>query len=82
MAPAELDGRSAQEIRLIANEIYARAGYTFRKPEYAQYFAQFGWYHPTVPVGQFDDSMLPAAGKANVDMIQAYEKAHGINQNI
>ena len=78
MEYSELDGRSEQEIRLIANEIYARNGYTFRNQEYAEYFSQFAWYSPTVPVGEFSDSMLNDVERANVNMIAQYEADHGM----
>ena len=79
---ADLDGRTAREIRLIANEIYARNGYTFKKQEYTDYFSQFSWYVPTVPAGAFDDSMLSPTEKANVDLVQQYELEHNINQGL
>ena len=78
MEYSELDGRSEQEIRLIANEIYARNGYTFRNQDYAAYFSQFAWYSPTVPVGEFSDSMLNDVERANINMIAQYEADHGM----
>lgn len=77
MDPSELDGRSPEEIRLIANEIYARFGYTFQNEYYAEYFSQFDWYTPSVPAGQFSEDMLSAEAQENLDMIARYEEEHG-----
>ena len=76
---SELEGRSAREIRLMVNEIYARNGYTFINQEYAEYFSQFSWYTPSVPAGQFSEDMLNDIERQNVAMISNYEKAHNLN---
>jgi len=77
MDPSELDGRSPEEIRLIANEIYARFGYTFQNEYYAGYFSQFDWYTPSVPAGQFSEDMLSAEAQENLEIIARYEEEHG-----
>lgn len=77
MDPSELDGRSPEEIRLIANEIYARFGYTFQNEYYAEYFSQFDWYTPSVPAGQFSEDMLSAEAQENLEIIARYEEEHG-----
>ena len=78
MEYSELDGRSEQEIRLIANEIYARNGYIFHTQEYAEYFSQFEWYNPTIPDVDVVDSMLNDVERANINMIAQYEADHGM----
>ena len=79
LSESELEGRSAREIRLMVNEIYARNGYTFNNPEYAEYFSQFSWYHPTVPAGEFSEDMLNDVERQNINMISNYEKSHNLN---
>ena len=77
MDPSELDGRSPEEIRLIANEIYARYGCSFENEAYADYFGQFDWYDPIYDPGDFPDEILSDAAQANLDMIAEYEAQHG-----
>ena len=79
LSESELEGRSAREIRLMVNEIYARNGYTFNNQEYAEYFSQFSWYHPSVPAGQFSEDMLNDIERQNINMISNYEKSHNLN---
>ena len=79
LSESELEGRSAREIRLMVNEIYARNGYTFNNQEYAEYFSQFSWYHPTVPAGEFSEDMLNDVERQNINMISSYEKSHNLN---
>src|SRR5262249_1143932 len=43
---ADLDGRSADELRLMRNTIFARAGRTFDDPALRDYFARQPWYRP------------------------------------
>ena len=77
MDSSELDGLDAYTIRLIANEIYARHGYTFRNEEYLNYFSQKSWYQPTISADDFSDDMLNSVEQANVTMIYNYEIEHG-----
>ena len=77
MDPSELDGLSSDEIRLIANEIYARYGYAFRSEEIADYFGQFDWYDPIYDPEDFPDDIMSEAAQANLNMIAEYEAEHG-----
>ena len=77
MDPSELDGLSSDEIRLIANEIYARYGYAFRSEEIADYFGQFDWYDPIYDAEDFPDDIMSEAAQANLNMIAEYEAEHG-----
>ena len=77
MDPSELDGLSSDEIRLIANEIYARYGYAFRTEEIADYFGQFDWYDPIYDPEEFPDDIMSEAAQANLNMIAEYEAEHG-----
>ncbi|MDO4805420.1 MAG: YARHG domain-containing protein [Lachnospiraceae bacterium] len=77
MDPSELDGRSPEEIRLIANEIYARYGYIFRNGWYVDYFGKYDWYDPTVSPEDFSEDDMSEAAQANITMIAEYEAEHG-----
>ena len=79
LSESELEGRSAREIRLMVNEIYARNGYIFNNQEYAEYFSQFSWYHPSVPASEFSEDMLNDVERQNINMISSYEKSHNLN---
>ena len=41
-----LHEKSADELRLLRNEIFARYGYAFSSPELQQHFEQTDWYEP------------------------------------
>lgn len=71
---ADLAGRSQQEVTLIRNEIYARHGYIFKSQDIQNYFAEKSWYYPNQ---YFDESLLNAVEKSNIDTIIAYEKQMG-----
>ena len=76
MDPSELDGLSQFEIRLIANEIYARYGYAFRSEIYSDYFGQFDWYDPIYDPEEFPYDILSEEAQANLNMIEEYEREH------
>ena len=76
MDPSELDGLTSDEIRLIANEIYARYGYAFRNEAYSDYFGQYDWYDPIYDPEDFPDDILSEAAQANLNMIAEYEAEH------
>jgi hypothetical protein len=44
--PEELTSFSAQELRFLRNEIYARHGYVFNDPNLQNYFSSQPWYRP------------------------------------
>ena len=46
MTEADLEGRSADELRLMRNTIFARAGRTFDDPVLRDYFSRQPWYRP------------------------------------
>lgn len=68
---SDLQGKSAEQVALIRNEIFARHGYIFETEPYRTYFNQKSWY---VPNYDFDWSMLNSIEKENVDFITKYEK--------
>ena len=44
--PGELAGLSPGELELMRNEIYARRGWIFRRPDLRNYFQSQPWYRP------------------------------------
>ncbi|UKI43096.1 MAG: YARHG domain-containing protein [Porphyromonadaceae bacterium] len=46
MTYADVEGKSAEELRLMRNYIFARRGYIFESEDLKEYFEQFSWYVP------------------------------------
>ena len=76
LSNADLQGLSWEELCLARNEIFARHGRIFKTPEIAQYFSEKSWYEGTIAPERFNDSVLSAIEKANVQLIVAYENAN------
>ena len=76
----DLEGLTAEEIRIARNEIYARHGYIFSAQDLQEYFSGKSWYTPSVPAEEFSEGMLNQTERANLDMIKEYERNTGINQ--
>lgn len=70
LTAADLDGRSLEDLALMRNTIYARAGRTFKNPKLRDYFAKQPWYRPAAAPGK-----LTAVDAANVRTIAARERA-------
>lgn len=70
LTSADLEGRSLEELALMRNTIYARAGRTFKTPKLREYFAAQPWYHPAASAPK-----LTAVAAANVRTIVARERA-------
>lgn len=49
----DLSKKTAMELRLLKNEIYARNGYLFDAAELRGHFSQFKWYQPIFDVPEF-----------------------------
>ncbi|CVI73956.1 Double zinc ribbon [Eubacteriaceae bacterium CHKCI004] len=77
ISSSELDGLTAQEVKLARNEIYARHGRKFEDKAIRKYFKQFSWYHPSIEPEDFDESLLNNFEIANRDLIVQYEEEHG-----
>ncbi len=70
----EVQGLSAEELRLARNEIYARHGRIFQDETLKTYFESKSWYTPQVPADQFsDDAMLSQIERDNIRLIQDVE---------
>lgn len=65
---SELTGFSAQELRFIRNEIFARHGYIFKSDDLTEHFSKRTWYYPI-----FDSVELSAIEAANVRLIKSLE---------
>ena len=77
---SELDGLTEGQVRYLINEIYARAGYTFKNDLWTQYFEQKTWYRATVSNEEFTSnpkSYLNSYEYQNVELINKYQKDHG-----
>lgn len=70
----ELQYYTKDQIYLMRNEIYARHGYIFDSQNLQNYFSAQPWYMPNP---NYNDSMLNAVEKANIDTIVNYEKTQG-----
>ena len=70
LGPADIDGLTAEQLRLARNEIFARRGLRFRDPTLQSHFGQFAWYRPAR-----DTVDLSPVEKANVDFLKAAEAA-------
>lgn len=65
-----LDGKTASELRLMRNEIFARYGYIFKSEDLTEHFNSKQWYNPTK--ANVDDQ-LTAVDKSNIERILKFE---------
>lgn len=65
-----LDGKTANELRFMRNEIFARYGYIFKSQDLTKYFNSKQWYNPTK--ANIDDQ-LTAVDKSNIQRILKFE---------
>lgn len=63
-----------EELRLARNEIYARRGYIFKSEDLKKYFEAKSWYKGTVKASEFQDNSFNEFEKANIKMIDEFEK--------
>jgi hypothetical protein len=69
LTSADLEGRSLEELALMRNTIYARAGRRFKSAKLREYFATQGWYRPATSAKK-----LTAVDATNVRTIAARER--------
>lgn len=67
---ADLSGKSAGDLRLMRNAMFAKHGYKFKSEDLQEYFANFSWY---TPLYSDVSSMLSAVEKKNIAFIQKFE---------
>lgn len=70
----DVKGKSAEELRLMRNYIFARRGYIFESEDLKEYFEQFSWY---VPLYYDVTPRLSDIEKYNVNFIKEYETDFG-----
>ena len=74
LSTSDLQGLSAQQLRIARNEIYARHGRTFKDAELQNYFASCSWYKPNSAYNYANEnSNLNSIEKQNVITIKNYE---------
>lgn len=69
LTPEEIEALDKGQLAFARNEIYARRGRKFAKPEFRDHFSRFSWYKP-----QFGEVELTFVERKNVDLIRKYEK--------
>lgn len=74
MTYADVEGKSAEELRLMRNYIFARRGYIFESEDLKEYFEQFSWY---VPLYYDVTPRLSDIEKYNVNFIKEWETHFG-----
>ncbi len=67
---ADLEGLSAEELRLKRNEIFARHGYIFKDKALTGYFSKFDWYKPQ---NKDVTAMLSETERKNSELIKTME---------
>lgn len=70
----DVEGKSAEELRLMRNYIFARRGYIFESDDLKEYFEQFSWY---VPLYYDVTPRLSDIEKYNVNFIKEWETNFG-----
>ncbi len=73
---ADLKGRSARELTLMRNEIFARYGRPFKDAELRKHFEAQSWYRA---FEGYQDSMLSVMERENAERIAAYQSKHGLS---
>ena len=70
----DLEGLSAEKLRIARNEIYARYGRRFKDKELQAHFDSMEWYFPSDESQEVIDGKLNEYEKYNADFIGKYEK--------
>lgn len=78
LTEADLKGKSAWELTLIRNEIYARHGYVFKRAELANHFKKRPWYKPVTGDQERVWRQMSETERRNVEFIQEYQNRTGL----
>lgn len=70
----DVEGKSAEELRLMRNYIFARRGYIFESEDLKEYFERFSWY---VPLYYDVTPRLSDIEEYNVNFIKEWETNFG-----
>lgn len=68
----QLEGKTATELRLLRNEIFARKGYIFKDTVLNDYFLKKKWYKPN----EQKEIILTDIDKQNIELIKKAEKQY------
>ena len=71
LVPVDLEGFSKSALRIWRNAVYARHGCTVKSGDLQALFNEYAWYKPDEEYG---DGKLTEKGRANIRLIQAFEK--------
>jgi serine/threonine protein kinase len=74
LAPADLSGVTAAQLRFLRNTVMARHGRTFSDNDLRQYFQTRPWYKPD---SGYDEDQLTTNDRANADLLKAFEDNNG-----
>jgi serine/threonine-protein kinase len=77
LTDGDLAGKSHQELDLMRNEIYARHGRGFDRPELQRYFGRFDWYRPIYSPRDFDahhQNRLNEVQRLNAELLLRYQQ--------
>ncbi|MCX7594461.1 MAG: YARHG domain-containing protein, partial [Fischerella sp.] len=78
LTSTDLKGRSAWELTVMRNEIYARHGRRFKEQKLQRYFDAQSWYKPRYAPEEFPNSVLSPTELKNAIMIREYQRIHGL----
>lgn len=70
----DLQGKTAFDLDIMRNTIYARHGRRFRSRAVQTYFDKQPWYNPKYPFKEFPDSLLSSIEQENLAKIWEYQK--------
>jgi hypothetical protein len=76
LTAADLVNRTARDLTLMRNEIYARHGRSFRRQDLQDYFTSKSWYSSNPG---YADTVLTSLEKRNAALISKYQKDHGLS---
>lgn len=76
---ADLEGLTAEQLRIARNEIYARHGRIFKDEMLNAYFQGCSWYNGSLTPEEFSDKVFNEYENANKSLIVSYEHELGVN---
>ena len=76
LTESDLEGLSADEMRLARNEIFARRGRKFKEKELSDYYSSKSWYNPTIDSDDFNSNVTKYLNNveiSNAEFIKSVE---------
>ena len=74
LAPYDLCGYSASQLRIFRNAIYAKYGYKFKSDDLRYYFNGFSWYYGKISSESAVAKKMTKTEKHNIEVIRKVEK--------